>query len=69
MVKYYPEEISIARLIREFREIGWVNHAEEQRFQDIADRKARGKGAPKKVKEKGESRRADRKRKVSAKAR
>lgn len=53
MVKYYPEVPSIAQLIREFPEIGWENHAEQVRLQDIADHKARGKGAPKKAKSKG----------------
>lgn len=53
MVNYYPEVPSIARLIKEFPDIGWENHAELVRFQDIADRKARGKGAPKKARSKG----------------
>ena len=53
MVKYYPKQISIAKLIKESPEIGWVNHAEEQRLQDIADLKARGKGTPKKARSKG----------------
>jgi hypothetical protein len=53
MVKYYPQELSIAKAIREFPEIEWVNEEEEVRLQDIKDRKARGKGTPKKAKSKG----------------
>src|SRR5882762_7272885 len=53
MVKYYPEEISISKLMKEFPMLEMVNPVEEQRLQDIMDRKARGKGAPKKAKSKG----------------
>jgi len=53
MVKYYPKEISVAKLIKEFPEMEWVNQADEQRLQDIASLKARGKGAPKKTKKNG----------------
>jgi len=53
MVKYYPKEISIAKLMKEFPEMEWVNHAEEERLQDIVSLKARGKGAPRKAKKGG----------------
>lgn len=55
MVKYYANIPSIPRLIKEFPEVGWVNHAEQVRFQDIEDHKARGKGVPKKAKTPGTS--------------
>jgi len=53
MVKYYPKPFSIAKLIKEFPAMEWVNYAEEQRLQDLANLKARGKGAPKKTKKGG----------------
>lgn len=53
MTQYYPQIPNIAKLIKEFPEIGWVNHAAKVRQQDIQDHKARGKGAPKKAKSKG----------------
>jgi len=65
MVKYYPEVISIPKLIKEFPEMEMVDEVEGMRLQDIEDRKARGKGAPKKTKSKAESRRASRKKKVA----
>src|ERR1700722_9850369 len=52
MVKYYPEAISIRKLMREFPELEMVDELENQRLQDIEDLKARGKGAPKKSGEK-----------------
>jgi len=53
MVNYYPPTLSLASIIREFPEMGLVDAAEQQRLQDIEDRKKRGKGAPKKAKSKG----------------
>lgn len=53
MVKYYPEDINISSIMREFPELELVNRVEEQRLSDIEDRKKRGKGAPKKAKTKG----------------
>lgn len=51
MVNYYPEEITVSQLRRE----GWKidDQAELQRLQDVEDKKARGKGTPKKAKSKG----------------
>lgn len=56
MVKYYPpeSELDIAKLIREYPELELVNQKEEVRLADLADRKKRGKGPPKKTKNKGE---------------
>ncbi|EGN96408.1 hypothetical protein SERLA73DRAFT_186143 [Serpula lacrymans var. lacrymans S7.3] len=62
MVKYYPQEINIAKAIRAYPELEMVNKAEVQRLQDVEDKKKRGKGAPKKAKDKADSRRATRKR-------
>ncbi|EIN09651.1 hypothetical protein PUNSTDRAFT_113081 [Punctularia strigosozonata HHB-11173 SS5] len=60
LLKYYPEELDIPQALREFRELKVMNEAEEQRLMDVEDRKARGKGAPKKVSSKEDSRRAKR---------
>jgi len=62
MIKYYPQTLSIAAIIKESPELGLVDFKEQQRFQDVEDKKARGKGAPKKAKSKAESRRSHRKR-------
>lgn len=53
MMNYYPPTLSFASIIREFPEMELVDVAEQQRLQDIEDRKKRGKGAPKKAKSKG----------------
>lgn len=52
MVNYYPEELTVSQLRRE---TGWRidDQAELQRLQDVEDKKARGKGTPKKAKSKG----------------
>ncbi|KAH0584626.1 hypothetical protein H2248_010159 [Termitomyces sp. 'cryptogamus'] len=62
MLKYYPPVINIAQLARKYPELELVDEDEEQRLQDIEDRKKRGKGAPKKAKTKADSRRTQRKR-------
>ncbi|KAF5387018.1 hypothetical protein D9615_002047 [Tricholomella constricta] len=62
MVKYYPTVINIAQLARKYPALELVDEDEEQRLQDIEDRKKRGKGAPKKAKSKADSRRNQRKR-------
>jgi len=61
MVKYYPPQVDIAKAVRQFPDLELVNFAEVQRLEDVAAKKARGKGAPKKSKEKGQGRRATRK--------
>ncbi|KAG6916904.1 hypothetical protein DXG01_004737 [Tephrocybe rancida] len=62
MVNYYPPVINISQLARQYPELELVDEDEEQRFQDVEDRKKRGKGAPKKAKTKADSRRNQRKR-------
>ncbi|KAG6817041.1 hypothetical protein H0H87_000453 [Tephrocybe sp. NHM501043] len=52
MVNYYPPVINIAQLARQYPELELVDEDEEQRLQDVEDRKKRGKGAPKKAKSK-----------------
>jgi small subunit ribosomal protein S33 len=56
MVKYYPPEANIAQIVRQWPELEMRNYAEEERLQEVEDKKKRGKGAPKKAKEKGELR-------------
>lgn len=53
MVSYYPEEFNINRICKSFPELEMVDEEEEERLVDVADRRKRGKGAPKKAKEKG----------------
>lgn len=53
MMEYYPNQLSIATLNREFPGLNLVDEYEEQRLQDVADKKKRGKGAPKKAKSAG----------------
>jgi small subunit ribosomal protein S33 len=53
LIKYYPQQLDFARIIREFPELEFVDAKEEQRLIDVEERKKRGKGAPKKNK-KGE---------------
>jgi len=62
MVKYYPEDINLAGIMREFPELELIDQVEEQRLSDVEDRKKRGKGAPKKAKTAADSRRTSRKR-------
>ncbi|RDB19315.1 Mitochondrial 37S ribosomal protein S27 [Hypsizygus marmoreus] len=62
MLKYYPPEINLAQIARKYPELEIVDEVEEQRLQDVEDRKKRGKGAPKKAKTKADSRRNQRKR-------
>lgn len=53
MMNYYPPTLSLSSIIRQFPEMELVDAAEQQRLQDIEDRKKRGKGTPKKAKSKG----------------
>lgn len=53
MLEYYPKRPDIAAVMRQFPGYGLKNRVEEMRLQDIADKKARGKGTPKKAKTKG----------------
>ena len=52
MVSYYPEEFNINKIVKANPELEMVNDEEEERFADVADRRKRGKGAPKKAKTK-----------------
>ncbi|KAF9053903.1 hypothetical protein BDZ89DRAFT_1056461 [Hymenopellis radicata] len=52
MMAYYPPTINIAKIMRQYPELEIVNEPEVTRLQDVADKKRRGKGAPKKKKEK-----------------
>jgi hypothetical protein len=53
MIEYYPNQLSIATLNKEFPGLDLVDEYEAQRLQDVADKKKRGKGAPKKAKSAG----------------
>lgn len=53
MMAYYPQSFDIAQITRRYSELEMVNEDEEERFQDVLDRKRRGKGAPKKAKSAG----------------
>jgi len=53
MVKYYPPVINLSEIARKYPELELIDEDEEQRWQDVDDRKKRGKGAPKKAKTKG----------------
>ncbi|KAI6037073.1 mitochondrial ribosomal subunit S27-domain-containing protein, partial [Pisolithus microcarpus] len=62
MVKYYPPVANIAELARTYKNAGLADFAEAQRLKDVEDKKRRGKGAPPKAKDKGQSRRTARRR-------
>ncbi|KAK0470630.1 mitochondrial ribosomal subunit S27-domain-containing protein [Armillaria novae-zelandiae] len=62
MVKYYPPALNISAIARQYPALELVDEKEQQRFQDIIDRKKRGKGAPTKSKGKEDSKRAQKKR-------
>ena len=53
MVSYYPEEFNISKIVKSYPELEMVDEDEVERFADVADRRRRGKGAPKKAKTKG----------------
>ncbi|KAF9530048.1 mitochondrial ribosomal subunit S27-domain-containing protein [Crepidotus variabilis] len=62
MMAYYPKTFDIAQITRQYRDLEIVNEDEEERFQDVLERKRRGKGAPKKAKSAADSRRLGKKR-------
>ncbi|RXW19202.1 hypothetical protein EST38_g6646 [Candolleomyces aberdarensis] len=62
MVNYYPTTINLSQIIRRNPELEMVDEDEQQRFEDVAYRRKRGKGAPKKAKTKADSRRLGKKR-------
>jgi hypothetical protein len=53
LVKYYPRKLDFASIAREFPELEFSDPKEDQRLMDLEERKRRGKGAPKKAKNKG----------------
>ncbi|TFK45529.1 hypothetical protein OE88DRAFT_1669120 [Heliocybe sulcata] len=64
MMKYYPpyEQLSLAKLMKQYPEWDVVDEDEQIRLRDLDQRKKRGKGAPKKAKSMEDSRRSKRKR-------
>ncbi|KDR68451.1 hypothetical protein GALMADRAFT_129591 [Galerina marginata CBS 339.88] len=62
MVGYYPEGFNIPKIIRKYPQLELVDDDEEERLQDVIDRKRRGKGAPKKAKTEADSRRLNKRR-------
>jgi len=53
MIDYYPHQLSISAINKEFQGLDLIDEDEEQRLRDVADKKKRGKGAPKKAKSAG----------------
>jgi Mitochondrial ribosomal subunit S27 len=53
MISYYPEAFNINKIVKSYPELEMVDEKEEERLADVADRRRRGKGAPKKAKTKG----------------
>ena len=53
MVSYYPEAFNVNKIVKTYPELEMVDEEEEERLADVADRRKRGKGAPKKAKTKG----------------
>ncbi|KAF8156733.1 mitochondrial ribosomal subunit S27-domain-containing protein, partial [Crassisporium funariophilum] len=64
MLAYYPPEFAINRIVnaKEYAALEMVDEDEDERVQDVIERKKRGKGAPKKAKTKADSRRLHKKR-------
>ena len=57
MVKYYPKDIDLcmSKFVKEWPELELVNFSEAQRLWDVDMKRARGKGAPAKAKDKSMS--------------
>jgi small subunit ribosomal protein S33 len=53
MIEYYPNQLSFSALNKDFPRLDLADEYEEQRLQDVVDKKKRGKGAPKKAKSAG----------------
>ncbi|CDO71916.1 hypothetical protein BN946_scf184940.g63 [Trametes cinnabarina] len=62
MIRYYPDELTVAHFNRMPGGFKIQNWEEYQRLADVEEKKRRGKGVPKKAKSKAESRRMSRKR-------
>lgn len=54
MAAYYPDSFDIPKIIRRYPELEMVNDDEEERLQDVLEKRRRGKGPPKKAKGKGQ---------------
>ncbi|TEB38462.1 hypothetical protein FA13DRAFT_1726138 [Coprinellus micaceus] len=52
MVAYYPIRLNLARIARQVPELELVDEDEQERLEDVAAKRKRGKGAPKKAKDK-----------------
>ncbi|KAH9477872.1 Mitochondrial 37S ribosomal protein S27 [Psilocybe cubensis] len=51
LVGYYPERVNISQIVRSYRNrLEMVDDDEEERLQDVIERRRRGKGAPPKAK-------------------
>jgi small subunit ribosomal protein S33 len=53
VMSYYPQSFDISQIARQHPELEMVNDDEEERLQDVLERRKRGKGPPKKAKSKG----------------
>ncbi|TFK35500.1 mitochondrial ribosomal subunit S27-domain-containing protein [Crucibulum laeve] len=62
MVRYYPQTINISQIARQYPELEICDESEAERFEDVTEKKKRGKGAPKKAKTKADSRRLHKRR-------
>jgi len=62
MLSYYPQSFDISHIARRYPDLEIVNDDEEERLQDVLERRRRGKGPPKKAKSKEDSRRLGKKR-------
>lgn len=62
MMAYYPTTLNLSRFIRQNPDMEMVNEDAEERLVDVYERRKRGKGAPKKAKDKTESRRLQKRR-------
>jgi len=52
MASYYPTRINLSRIVRKYPELEMVDEDELERQEDVAAKRKRGKGAPKKAKSK-----------------
>ncbi|OSD02132.1 hypothetical protein PYCCODRAFT_1390760 [Trametes coccinea BRFM310] len=62
MIRYYPDQLTVAQFNRMPGDFKIQNWEEYQRLADVEEKKRRGKGVPKKAKSPAESRRMSRKR-------
>jgi len=62
MLSYYPESFNINKIVKSYPQLEMVDEDEEERIEDVADRKRRGKGAPRKARRREDSRRSNKRR-------